>query len=354
MKFRRPTAIIAKSYAALALFCAVGLTAVGVGSNAAQAQQELNVYSAMAKEHFAELIDAFEKQEPDLKVNKLLDSNGPIIARVLAEKDNTRADVILGASVPGLIVLEDMKLLMPYAPAGLDQIKERFYDRRSDVPNWVGTDAWASALCYNIKEGERHNVTEPKSWADLIKPEYKDQIVMPNPNSSATGLLAIAGWIQVFGEEKAWDYMDALHKNVSQYVHSGSKPCRMAANGEATIGIAYPAPGVKAITSGAPLTVVIPSEGVGSEVEGVAILAGAKNPDAAKRLADFAASQEANEIHNKYYALVARNGVSTPVENYPEGEEAALVDMDFYWVSANRDRLLTEWQTRYGSKDEPK
>jgi iron(III) transport system substrate-binding protein len=128
----------------------------------------------------------------------------------------------------------------------------------------------------------------------------------------------------------------------------------MAAAGEAMVGIAYPAPGVKAINDGAPLSIVIPEEGVGSEVEGVAILAGARHPDAAKKLADLASSQEGNEIHNKYYALVARKGVSSTVPNYPAGEEAALVSMDFYWVAENRDRILAEWQKRYGSKDEPK
>ena len=102
------------------------------------------------------------------------------------------------------------------------------------------------------------------------------------------------------------------------------------------------------------LAVIVPSEGVGSEVEGVAILAKAQNVTAAKRLADFAASKRANEIHNKYYALVARKGIKTPVANYPEGEEKALVEMDFYWVAANRDQILAEWQKRYGSKDEPK
>ena len=323
------------------------------GAFSAQAA-ELTVYSAMAKEHFAELIAAFEAQEPDIKVNQLLDSNGPIIARLLAEQANPRADVILGASVPGLIMLEEKGMLTPYAPAGLDQIKDRFYDRRSETPHWVGTDAWASAVCFNTTEGTKLGVATPASWADLIKPEYANMITMPNPNSSATGLLAIVGWMKIMGEDEAWTYMDALHQNVSQYVHSGSKPCRMAAAGEAVIGISYPAPGVKAINDGAPVAVIIPEEGVGSEVEGVAIVAGSKNIDDARKLADFAASQAANEIHNKYYALVARKGVSTAVPNYPAGEEDALVDMDFYWVAENRDRILAEWQKRYGSKDEPK
>lgn len=336
--------------------CCAGLMVSGTAFlwTAPAHAEELTVYGAMAKDHFADLIARFQAQEPDLKINQLLDSNGPIIARLLAEEANPRADVILGASVPGLIMLEERGMLEQYAPKGLDQIKDRFRDKRSDPPHWVGTDAWASAVCFNKAEGERLGVAEPQSWQDLTKPEYKGMITMPNPNSSATGLLAIVGWTEIFGEEKAWTYMDALHENVSQYVHSGSKPCRMAAAGEAVIGIAYPAPGVKAINDGAPLSVIIPSEGVGSEVEGVAVVKGGPNPDAARRLADFAASQEAHEIHNSYYALVGRKGVSNPVENYPAGEEEALVDVDFYWVAANRDRILTQWQERYGRKDEPK
>lgn len=337
------------------LLCATLMVSGAALAGTAPAQaEELTVYGAMAKGHFAELIAAFQAQEPDLKINQLLDSNGPIIARLLAEEANPRADIILGASVPGLVMLEERGMLEQYAPKGLDQIKDRFRDRRSDPPHWVGTDAWASAVCFNKAEGERLGVEEPKSWKDLIKPEYKGMITMPNPNSSATGLLAIVGWTEIFGEDEAWEYMDALHQNVTQYVHSGSKPCRMAAAGEAVIGISYPAPGVKAINDGAPLSVIIPEEGVGSEVEGVAIIAGASNPEAARRLADFAASQEAHEIHNKYYALVGREGVSSHVPNYPEGEEEALVDVDFYWVAENRDRILAEWQERYGRKDEAK
>lgn len=328
-------------------------TAIMVSGIAAQraAAEEVNVYSAHAKEHFAELIAAFQQREPDLKINQILESTGPITARLLAEEKNPRADIILGLSVTALVEMEKRGMLAAYAPAGLDDIKPLFRDSK-DPPYWVGSDAWASALCYNKIEGEQHNAAEPAGWKDLIKPEYKGHVTMPNPNSSAAGLLAVVGWMQLWGEDGAWEYMDALHENISQYVHSGSKPCRMAATGEAMVGIAYPVPGVKAITDGAPISVVIPEEGIGSDIEGVAILNGARNPDAAQRLADFASSEDGAKIHARFYTLVGREGVSEPVPNYPEGEEEALIDIDYYWVADNRDRILAEWQKRYGVKDE--
>ena len=328
-------------------------TAIMVSGIAAQraAAEEVNVYSAHAKEHFAELIAAFQQREPDLKINQILESTGPITARLLAEEKNPRADIILGLSVTALVEMEKRGMLAAYAPAGLDDIKPLFRDSK-DPPYWVGSDAWASALCYNRIEGEQHNAAEPAGWKDLIKPEYQGHVTRPSPNSAAAGLRAVVGWMQLWGEDGAWEYMDALHENISQYVHSGSKPCRMAATGEAVIGIAYPAPGVKAINDGAPVSVIIPAEGVGSEVEGVDIVKGARNPEAARRIADFATSREGNEIHNKYYALVGYEGVSSRVPNYPEGEEEALVDIDYYWVSENRDRILAEWESRYGAKSE--
>ncbi|MEY2345300.1 ABC transporter substrate-binding protein [Proteus mirabilis] len=74
-------------------------------------------------------------------------------------------------------------------------------------------------------------LSKPTSWQDLTKPEYKGKIVMPNPASSGTGFLDVSAWLQIFGEQEGWAYMDKLHQNIGQYVHSGSKPCKMAASG---------------------------------------------------------------------------------------------------------------------------
>ena len=53
---------------------------------------------------------------------------------------------------------------------------------------------------------------------------------MPHPASSGTGYFHVAAWIQMFGEAKAWEFMDRLHDNIAVYEHSGTRPCRQAAS----------------------------------------------------------------------------------------------------------------------------
>ena len=105
------------------------------------------------------------------------------------------------------------------------------------------------------------------SWKDLLKPEYKGMIVRPNQNSSGTGFLDVSSWLQFFGEAEGWKYMDALHENIASYTHSGSKPCKMAASGEAVMGISFAFRDAKEKAAGPPIEVIVPSEGAGWDME---------------------------------------------------------------------------------------
>ena len=86
----------------------------------------------------------------------------------------------------------------------------------------------------NTVEAKKFKPPKPASWKDLTKPVYKGHVVMPNPNSSGTGFLDVSSWLQPWGEEKGWKFMDGLHKNIAWYTHSGSKPCKQAARGPRT------------------------------------------------------------------------------------------------------------------------
>lgn len=325
-----------------------GIAAFASVSSVAQ-QRTLTVYSSLDEEQAKALIKGFEAKNPQIKVNAILGSTAPIIARVIAEAAAPQADVILGNAVSALMAADARGLLQPYKPAHYDKVSPVMRDNRAE-PVWVGIDAWASSICFNTVEATKKNIPAPKSWADLANPVYKGEITMPSPLSSGTALLAVNGWLTAFGEKGGWEFMDKFHENVSKYGHSGSAPCRQAASGETVIGISYATPGVKAINDGAPIQIILPTEGLGWEIEAAAIVKGGKNLADAKLLADWASSREAAEISAKYLPITAYDDIQVLPKNYPADEKAKLLKMDFAKLAASRDAVMAEWQKRYGTK----
>ena len=327
---------------------------IGTHAYAAYAAEKLSVYTAFENEQLAPYKQAFEKANPGIEIEWVRDSTGIVTARLMAEKANPQADVVWGLGASSLLLLDQDSMLETYAPAGLNQIKPKFKSEKTP-PTWVGVDAWMAAICYNTVEGEAKQLTKPVSWADLIKPEYKGMITMPNPASSGTGFLTVSGWLQQMGEEKAWEFMDKLNENIAAYAHSGSKPCKDAAAGEHPIGISIEYTGASLKTKGAPIDVILPTEGSGWDMEATAILKGTKKLDAAEKLVDWAVTREANELYNNYYTVVAMEGVKKEIPNYPANAEAHMIaDNNFTWAAENRQRILAEWTKRYDSKSEAK
>jgi iron(III) transport system substrate-binding protein len=332
-----------------AALIAAGMTLVG----SVQAGTELTVYTALEADDLKRYAAEFNKQHPDIKIKWVRDSTGIVTAKLLAEKENPQADVVWGLAATSLLVLKNQEMLKPYAPQGVEKLSAKFRDA-DGVPSWVGMNAWMASICFNTVEAEKHNLPKPTSWEDLTKPVYKGHVIMPNPNSSGTGFLDVSSWLQMFGEEKGWGYMDALHQNISRYTHSGSKPCKLAASGETAIGVSFAFRGAKLKKKGAPLDLVFPTEGLGWDMEAAAIVKGTKNLSAAQKLMDFAVSKDANEMYNKGFAVVALPGVAKPVEHFPENAESLMIDNNFAWAANNRKEILAKWQNRYDGKSDPK
>ena len=317
------------------------------------AETELTVYTAVEAEDLKRYAAAFNEDHPDIKIKWVRDSTGIVTAKLLAEKDNPQADLIWGLAATSLLLLKSEGMLEAYKPVGVEKLDPKFVDA-GDTPTWVGMDAWVAAVCYNTVEAKKAGLTPPKSWKDLTDPKYKGHVIMPNPNSSGTGFLDVSSWLQMFGEEGGWKYMDGLHENIARYTHSGSKPCKLAAAGEIPIGISFAFRGAKSKAAGAPLEIIVPSEGVGWDMEATAIVAGTDKLDAAKTLVDWSITKKANELYNSGYAVVAYPGVAKPVEHFPEGLLEAMIKNDFEFAANNRKAILAKWQERYDSKSEPK
>jgi len=316
-----------------------------LASPAMAQKQAVVVYTAIENEQIADYMKAINKSLPNVELKMLRFSTGDISARFMAEKDNMQAEVIWGVGATNILIFKHAGLLEPYAPRGLDKIQPLFRDKATP-PSWVGIDIYMSAFCVNTEVAKKSSLPMPASWADLTKPVYKGQVVMPNPASSGTGYLSVASILQRMGEAEGWKYLDALDKNIAEYTKSGSKPCKDAAAGERAVGVSFEYVALEMKKKGSPVEMVLPKEGSGYEMEANALTKkGAKNP-AAKQFLDWAASDEAMGLYAKYFAAVGVAGFPVP-EGLPKDISKVVYPNDFEWSAKNRDRILAEWQKRY-------
>ena len=330
---------------------AAALLLGGLAAPAAAQKTKLTIYTALENDQLGPFKAEIEKAVPDVEVEWVRDSTGVITARFLAEKDNPKADMVMGLAASSLLAFKKAGLLAAYQPKGAEALKPAF---RSSDGTWTGHDAYLGVICYNTVEGQKAGLQPPKSWKDLADPKYKDKLVMPHPASSGTGYLTIAGWMHTMGEAEAWKFMDALHPIIAVYMHAGSAPCVQAAKGERVAGISLDMRGAREKTAGAPIEVIAPAEGVGWDMEAFTIVKTTAKLDAAKKVADWAASKSANELYSKYYAIVAHPDVKNTPTNYPADAEARMAKVDFQKMADDRERILAEWSKRYESKAAPK
>ena len=208
--------------AALALFACT----------AAFAQKtQLTVYTALETDQLKAYESGFVKDNPSIEIQWVRDSTGVIAAKLLAEKANPQADVVMGVAASSLALLDKQGMLIPYAPLNLDAIMSQYRDKKNP-PAWFGMDVWGATVCFNTVEAQKKGLPKPETRKDLTKPIYKGQVVMPNPASSGTGFFDVSAWLTLWGDDGGkgggWKFMDALHENIAQYTQSGSKPCNMA------------------------------------------------------------------------------------------------------------------------------
>ena len=343
---------IASTVAAVAIAVTCSVQA---GAQTAPGEKvQLTVYTSLQKEVLAAYEEAFRKVHPEIQIGWVRDAGGVIHARLLAERQNPRADVIFGLPVTDILSLEKEGMIERYAPKGYENLKPKFKDK-NNPPIWTGIDMYLNVICFNTVEAKKRNLPRPEHWSDLAKPIYKGQIAMPNPAASNTGYGYVHSWLQTMGEQPGWKFMDALHENVGVYTNSSATPCKLASTGEYAIGLSTDLTAPMMKTKGAPIDIIIPVDKTTWDVESKAMLKGSKNPEAAKKLLDWGTSLAANEEFIKFIGSVGLpNLKSSPPPNSLVNGDAMAADLDLQWSIDNRTRIISEWSKRYSSKSEPK
>jgi iron(III) transport system substrate-binding protein len=312
-------------------------------------KERLVVYTAAEADQLPAYKASFERAHPDIDLVWVRDSTGIVTAKLLAEKKAPHADVVFALAATSMMLLEDQGLLAPYAPKGADRVDARFRDPNRPA-RWTGEALWSAAICVNTTELAKRGLPMPQSWQDLTKPAYAHAITMPDPASSGTGYIAVAAWLQLFGQDKGWQFMDALDKNVTEYAHSGSKPCKDAARGETPIGISIDYRAAQMKAQGYPIAVVVPSEGVGFDVEATGLIQGTPHEKAAKAFVDWAFSDDAMRLYAENFSVVGAKGFAHAIPDLPADYPAHLANIDLGRMARDRDRVVAAWSARYGAR----
>ena len=313
----------------------------------AAAQGELVLYCTVQEEWCRPMVAAFEKAT-GVKVLMTRKSSGEFYAQIKAEAANPKGDVWWGGTGDPHMQAAEEGLTLEYKSPKLAELQD-WAVRQAESAKFRTVGIYAGALGYSFNTAElaKRKLPEPKCWADLAKPVYKDDVQVANPNSSGTSYTMLATLVQLMGEDKAFDFLKAMHKNVNQYTKSGAAPARAAATGESLIGITFQHDAVTQAVNGAPVKIVSPCEGTGYEIGSMSIIKGARNLDNAKKWYDWALSAEGQAVGSAAkvsYQVPSNKNAPVPAAA-PKLGDIKLINYDFvkYGSSAERKRLLSKW-----------
>ncbi|MEE1613350.1 ABC transporter substrate-binding protein [Microvirga sp. CF3016] len=318
----------------------------GLSAGTAQAQGALVMYCGVQEEWCRAMTTAFER-ETGVKVSMTRKSAGEVFAQIKAEAANPRADIWWGGTGDPHMQAAEEGLTEEYKSPKMGELQDwavRQWEQSKQ--RTVGIYSGALGFGYNTELAKSNNAGEPKCWADLLKAELKDEVQVADPNSSGTAYTLLATIVQLMGEDKGFEYLKALHKNVNQYTKSGAAPARAMALGETMAGIAFMHDIMTQVADKAPIKIVAPCEGTGYEIGSMSIIKGAKNLDNAKKFYDWALTPAAQKLgaETKQFQVPSNKGTPIPPEA-PKLNEIKLINFDFakYGSSEERKRLLSKW-----------
>lgn len=332
----------------VSMIAAVGISLTGtMAARSAQAQQPVVVNCTFELEWCEALRVKFEATT-GMKAAISRKTDGEVLAQIKAEAGNPRFDVWHSAGPDVATIAMKDGFLDSYKSPKLAEL----YDwavKAAAATNYTLTPIYTGVIGfgYNTELLAKKNMPEPKCWADLTNPAYKNEIQMADPSTSGTAYTMVTTILQIMGDDKGFAYLKELHKNINQYTRSGTAGIRAAGRGETTIGIAFLHDSVSQAVQGFPVKAVAPCEGTGFEMPGVAIIKDARNPEGARKWADFVLSVDGQNVSfemGKYQIQSNKNAKLHPLA--PRADQVKMIDYDIlkYATDDARNAILGRFE----------
>lgn len=296
--------------------------------DAPPASKKLTVYAALNEDDIVQIQKKF-KEDTGIDIEYLrLSGAGEASTRIQAEKASPKADILVGGSVEFYDPLASQGLLEKYSSPNAKDLDPQFNDPKGF---WQGWYMGVLGIVLNKERFQKElapkGVKEPKTWDDLLDPNYKGQFITSNPATAGGGYIFIADQLFRLGDDKGWDYLKKLNDNVHHYTPAAGDGINLTATGEFIAGMSWAHDIVKSAKQGYPIQVIVPEQ-TAFEIGGVGIVKGGANTENAKKFVDWLLTKPVGEMNTKLSNRYSVRKDVAPPEGMIKIEDVKLVKYD--------------------------
>jgi iron(III) transport system substrate-binding protein len=235
------------------------------------------------------------------------------------------ADVLVSSDPAAVLDLAAKGLFVPFkpdgfekVPAGLNDPDGRFVAQRVSVISIYGrTDLFPLS-------------DMPKTWDDLLSPRFKGKLVMTNPSFTSLQL----GVVATMAKLRGWEFFEKLNRNDVVVVQGNEQALNLVKTGERPIAAGADSQYAnEARQAGHKIANVFPSDGTFAIPATTSVVKGSKSPSAAKLLAEYTLSLEAQKLWPESGIYAARADVDPPPES-PRISDVKVIPMDYAYITS--------------------
>ena len=285
------------------------------------------------------LQEQLKERFPDKNIIVMYMATGKAAAKIYAEGPRSEIDILVGMETGYLNKIKSSLADI----SGISRIPYMDGVQVEDNGNlWVTWERQAGAIIVNKDILNKYGLETPKTYEDLLKPEYKGLVAMPDPKSSGTGYFFYKSWVNTMGDAGALEYVDRLYENLKQFTESGSGPIKLLKQGEVAVGLALTFQAINEMNDGQPFEVVFPEGGSPYSLTGTAIIDTHQDKTGVKEVYDFIINEFLVYDKENYSPEQIYEGQVNKIPNYPQ--KITYADMSGIQDDKEKERLLAQWK----------
>lgn len=309
---------------------------VGLFAGCSSKKEKVVIYSCANDKRIAYMAQKLAEKFPEYDCVVEYQSTSKLSAKLLAEGKNTDCDIVHDLSYLNLDSLDNEGYLANVS----DFDTSLFIDNASPSKNYTIEINTAGGILINPDVMKEKNLEYPKSYEDLLKPEYKGLISMPDPKASGTGYMFLKSLVNEWGEEKAFEYFNKLSKNILQFTSSGNGPANAVLQKEAAIGLGMINNGVMMKDEGNDIDIIVFEEGAPYSNYGQTIIKGKETKKAVKDVFQYLLTDYILDESKEFGREKIFKDYDFTSENYPKNVKLANMSGD---TLEEKTRLLEMW-----------